>query len=178
MLGVFVYGFKLIRMLQMEQIVRDLGHMYVRGVNFRTPAAVQVAQTLASGFALTSGGTSEVILSQVEAVQQGDCDAGNPGNPPGQPCPNLGQPVYVEQLILGNASDGNSTFGVPPLQADHTVSPADRANNGAARAGGFSSVLALRPGEIACVAEMINLTPELNISGFPGKPLIYARSIF
>jgi hypothetical protein len=167
----------LIRVLQMQQIVRDLGHMYVRGVNFRGAGAVQTARDLASGFALTSSGTSEVILSQVEAVQQGDCDAGNPATP-GQPCANLNQPVYVEQLIIGNSGDGSSVFGVPPVQADYTVSPGDRANNTAAQANGFSSVLALQPGEVAYVAEMINLTPEFNITGFPGRPLIYARSIF
>ena len=43
LLGVFVYGFKLIRALKMQQIVRDLGHMYARGVDFRLPASAAVA---------------------------------------------------------------------------------------------------------------------------------------
>ena len=74
-LGGFVYGFKLIRALQMEQIVRDVGHMYVRGIDFRAAGSVSVAQTLASGFTLTSTGTSELILSEVGVVSQADCDA-------------------------------------------------------------------------------------------------------
>ncbi len=34
-LGVFVFGFRLIFSLQMMQVTRDLGHMYIEGINFR-----------------------------------------------------------------------------------------------------------------------------------------------
>src|SRR5450432_3172316 len=88
LLGVFVFGFRLIRALQMDQIARDLGHMYVRGVNFRNPGPVQNAQTLATGFNLSAGGTSVMILSQVRIAVQADCDAGN-APPTGRPCTNL-----------------------------------------------------------------------------------------
>lgn len=177
-LGAFVFGFKLVRSLQMEQIVRDVGHMFARNVDFRTTGAAQVAQQLASGFALTSTGTSELILSQISLVQQADCDAGNPTLPAGRACTNLNLPTYVEQVVLGNSGNGHSSFGAPPVQSDQTVSPADFANNSSAQASGFSSLLALQTGETAYVTEMINLTPEFNISAFPGKPLIYARSVF
>jgi hypothetical protein len=176
-LGVFVFGFRLIRALQMDQIARDLGHMYVRGVNFRNPGPVQNAQTLASGFNLSSGGTSLVILSQVKIAQQADCDAGNPG-PAGRPCPNLNLPVYTEQMTIGNTSAGASAFGTPPVLSDFTVSPSNMANGATSVAVGFANVLVLKPGEIAYVAEMFNQTPELNIPGFSGKPLVYARSIY
>jgi hypothetical protein len=174
---VFVFGFRLIRALQMDQIARDLGHMYVRGVNFRNPGPVQNAQTLASGFNLSSGGTSLVILSQVKIAQQADCDAGNPG-PAGRPCPNLNLPVYTEQMTIGNTSAGASAFGTPPVLSDFTVSPSNMANGATSVAVGFANVLVLKPGEIAYVAEMFNQTPELNIPGFSGKPLVYARSIY
>lgn len=177
LLGVFVYGFKLIRALKMQQIVRDLGHMYARGVDFRLPASVAVAETLASGFDLSSTGASEVILSQIQIVQQPDCDAGNPATP-GQACRNLGLPAFVQKVTLGNSLDGQSSFGNPPLQSDQTVSAADRASSDSAVASGLASVLALNPGEVAFVAEMYNLTPELTASGIPGAPLIYQRAIF
>jgi hypothetical protein len=178
-LGVFVFGFKLIRSLQMQQIVRDLGHMYEEGADFTNTGTVSVAQQLASGYALTSTGHSEVILSQISLVQQADCDAGNPTHPTGQACTNLNLPTFAQQVILGNSSDGTSNYGTPPVQSStYLVTAADRANNTAAQAVGFSSVLALQTGETAYVAEMINLTPEFNITGFPGKPLIYARAIF
>src|SRR5215831_18478303 len=175
LLGTFVFGFKLIRALQMQQITRDIGHMYVRGINFRAQGSIQVAQSLASAFDLTSAGTSEVILSKVSVVQQADCDAGNPGSP-GLACSNLNQPTFIERLTLGNSGLSYSVFGTPPLQSDQTVSAADRANTGSAQANGFGAVLTLKAGEVAYVAEMVNYTPDLNFTG--AKPLIYARSIF
>src|SRR3977135_1631859 len=54
LLGVFVLGFRLIRSLQMQQVVRDLGHMYIRGIDFRNPGPVSNAQTMAQSFDLTA----------------------------------------------------------------------------------------------------------------------------
>lgn len=176
-LGTFVFGFRLIRSVEMMQITRDLGHMYVRGINFRNPGPQNDAQTLAAQYALTATGSSVVRLSQVSIVQQSDCDAAGTA-PAGTPCPNLNQPVFVEQLTLGNSSSGASAFGTPPLQGDYTVSTASRANAPGAVANGFGSVLALKPNETAYVAEMINLTPDLNIPGMTGRPQVYSRSIF
>src|SRR5215469_5609282 len=75
LLGVFVFGFRIIRALQMIQVTRDLGHMYVRGVNFRNSGPISNAQTLATGYNLTSTGTSVIYLSQLKVIQQSDCDA-------------------------------------------------------------------------------------------------------
>lgn len=177
LLGVFVFGFRLIRALQMDQIARDLGHMYVRGVNFRNAGPRQNAETLAGGFNLTSGGTSLVVLSQVRLVTQADCDATGTA-PVGTPCTNLNQPAFVEQMTIGNTSAGSSYFGTPTVRGDFTTSPSAFANGPSSVASGFGSVLALKTGEIAYVVEMFNQTPELNIPGFSGRPLIYARSIY
>ncbi|HXK07924.1 MAG TPA: hypothetical protein VMS37_36360 [Verrucomicrobiae bacterium] len=190
LLGTFIFGFRLIRSLEMEQIVRDLGHMYIRGVNFRNPGPQQNAQTLSSGFDLSSTGSSLVILSTIRILQQADCDAANPLSPPGTPCTNLNNPVFTEQLTVGNASlqvGGNtvrSAFGKPPLQSDFTVTSVNQANNSGAAAGntgtlsGFAGILVLQAGEFAYVVEMFNATPDLNIPGFSGTPQVYARSVF
>jgi hypothetical protein len=161
----------------MQQITRDVGHMYVRGVDFRSAGSITVAQTLSSGFDLSASGTSEVVLSKIRLATQADCDAANPLTP-GLPCTNLNQPVFLEQLTIGNSGGGPSNFGTPPVQSDQTVSGANLANNSSAKAQNFTSVLSLKSGEAAYVAEMINLTPDLNIPGFSGKPLIYTRSIY
>jgi len=183
LLGAFVFGFRLIHSLEMEQIVRDLGHMYVRGVDFRNPGPQANARTLASSFDLSANGTSLVILSKVRVVTQADCDANNAA--PGTHCTNLGNPVFVEQMTIGNTSLTSageniaySVFGTPPLQADNTVRSADQANNSAAAANGFSNTMTLNPGEYAFVVEMRNATPDLNIPGLSGSPQVYARSIF
>jgi hypothetical protein len=177
LLGVFVFGFKFIRSLQMIQITRDLGHMYVRGVNFRNPGPISNAQTLATGYNLTSTGTSVVYLSQIKVVQQSDCDAA-PGAVAGRPCANLGLTVFAEQLTIGNPSMGASPFGTPPLQSNFTVSIADQAGNPLAVAGGFNAMISLNAGEIAHLAEMINQTADLNVPGFSGRPQVYARAVF
>ena len=177
LLGTFVFGFRLIRSIEMMQITRDLGHMYLKGINFRNPGPQQNAQTLARSYSLDAAGASAVILSQLKIVQQADCDAAAIA-PAGTPCANLNQPVFVEQLTLGNSSVGASPFGTPPLLYDKTVSAAARANSPTAVASRFTSVMTLKAGETAYVAEMINLTPDLNIPGFSGRPQVYARAIF
>ena len=68
LLGIFIFGFKLIRSLEMTQVARDLGAMYLRGVDFRGAGAQQTARTLAQGYNLTSTGTSMVILSKVKLI--------------------------------------------------------------------------------------------------------------
>ena len=177
LLGIFVFGFRLIRSLQMIQITRDLGHMYVRGVNFRNSGPIANAQTLANGYNLTSTGTSVVYLSQIKVIQQSDCDAAGTA-PAGTACPNLNKTVFTEQLTIGNASMGASPFGTPPLQSDSTVSAQNEANNSQAVANGFSSFMSLNAGETAYMAEMINQTADLNVPGFSGRPQVYAKAVF
>jgi hypothetical protein len=190
LLGTFVFGFRLIRSLEMEQIVRDLGHMYIRGVDFRNTGPQQNAQTLAQGFDLSSTGSSLIIFSQVRVIQQADCDAANPLSPPGTRCNNLNNPVFTEQVMVGNTNlliNGTlarSVFGTPPLQADQSVSAFDQADTASASAGvtasasGFATLILLQAGEFAYLVEMFNATPDLNIPGFSGSPQVYARSVF
>ena len=182
LLGVFVFGFRLIRSLQMQQIVRDLGHMYIRGVNFRNSGPQQNAQTLAQSFDLSASGKSLIILSQIRIIQQADCDAANPATP-GLPCTNLNNPVFTEQLTIGNTSlaingvSARSAFGTPPIQGDYTVSSTNQANSASAAAT-FGTVMTLKPGEFGYVAEMITSTPDLNVPGLSGSPQVYSRAIF
>ena len=191
LLGTFVFGFRLIRNLEMEQIVRDLCHMYIQALNFRNPGPQQSAALLASGYDLSSTGTSVVIFSKIRLVDQTDCDAGNPTKTAGTPCPNLNNPAFVEQVMVGNTSlqingvnIAKSAFGTPPLDSNQMVSVADMANTSSAAAGntaggtGFAKVLVLKAGEYAYVTEMFNATPSLNVAGLTGAPQIYARSVF
>lgn len=98
LLGTLVYGFRLVRHIEM-QITRDLGHMYLRGVNFRYPGPQQNAQTLAGEFALTSSGRSVVLLSRIRLCTQADCDAAGANGEP--------EPADVR----GAVDSGNSSAG-------------------------------------------------------------------
>jgi len=174
MLGTLVFGFRIVKDVQMQQIVRDLGHMYLRGADFRNPAMVNVAKTLAQGMDLTSTGKSGVVVSKIRLITEADCVATGSGTN----CTNKNQGAFMEQLKIGNTGVAVSEFGTPPLEANFTVTEYNQARTLAARASGFMTVLPLKDGEIAFVVEMINQTPDLNIPGFPGRPEVYARSIF
>lgn len=177
LVGTLVFGFRLIRSIEMSQITRDLGHMYIRGINFRDAIPAQNAQTMAAQYSLTATGSSKILLSQIRIATQADCDAANPTTP-GRNCTNRDKPVFIEQVTLGNASNGSSVFGNPPLDGGQKVSVTDLGNNSAAQAADFSNVLSLNVGEVAYLCEMINLTPELNIPGLTGAAQVYARTIF
>jgi hypothetical protein len=195
LLGLFVFGFKLIRSLEMMQITRDLGAMYLRGVDFRntTPGGAQdIAKTLAEEYKLTATGNSVVILSRVKFIGAADCVLAN-----AQPtavttntsvCTNLNHLVFTEQLKIGNTGAGTSGFGTPPLQVTGctplgpgtpcvgTVTLRDLGRTSSAQTTGFPMVV--KAGESAYTAEMVNLTPEMNIPGLSGGPMVYARAIF
>jgi len=188
LLGIFVYGFRLVDAVEMDQITRDVGRMYSRGINFRNAGPISNAQTMASGFNLSAApnGTSVLIFSTVRICQQSDCDAANAPSPAGGTCANLGKLVFTEQVTLGNPNMGASGFGTPPLNGvspTYSVSVADFGKNTAAQAGPaftalFTGVTALNPGEYAYVAEMWNKTPQLQIANLTGQPFVYARAIF
>jgi len=181
LLGTFIFGFRLIRSIQMSQITRDIGHMYIRGIDFRNTGPQSNAQTLASGFDLASTGKSLIILSKIKVIQQADCDAANAvvGIGAGNTCANLGKSVFMEQLTMGNTGIQGSQFGTPtPLQGDFRVSVKDMGITSTARTSNFDTLLLLKPGEFAYACEMFNQTPELNVPGLSGQPQVYARTIF
>ena len=188
--GILVFGFKLIRSLEMTQVTRDLGAMYLRGVDFRSAVAQTTAAKLAANFDMTANGTSVVVLSKVKLVTTADCIAANSAIPvvAGNNCVNLNKLIFTEQLKVGNPTAGSSAFGTPPVQAAgctplgpgtpciYTVTIKDQGRNTQAQANNFA--MTLLAGEFAYVAEMVNLTNEFTIPGVGGGPQVYARAIF
>ena len=188
--GILVFGFKLIRSLEMTQVTRDLGAMYLRGVDFRSTAAQTTAAKLAANFDMTANGTSVVVLSKVKLVTTADCIAANSAAPivAGNNCVNLNKLIFTEQLKVGNPASGSSAFGTPPVQAVgctplgpgtpcvYTVTIKDQGRNTQSQANNFA--MTLLAGEFAYVAEMVNLTSEFTIPGVGGGPQVYARAIF
>jgi Flp pilus assembly protein TadG len=104
-------GVMLGRFITAEQICRDVAHMYSDGVDFsQTNNQNIVIQQLANGTGITAtGGNGVIILSQVQTVYQLDCNGAGYGSQ----CTNLGLPVFVQRLYLGNQSLKSSTFGTP-----------------------------------------------------------------
>jgi Flp pilus assembly protein TadG len=104
-------GVMLGRYITAEQICRDVAHMYSDGVDFsQTNNQNIVIQQLANGTGITAtGGNGVIILSQVQTVYQLDCNGAGYGSQ----CTNLGLPVFVQRLYMGNQSLKSSTFGTP-----------------------------------------------------------------
>ncbi|HUA60352.1 MAG TPA: hypothetical protein VML19_16435 [Verrucomicrobiae bacterium] len=187
LIGTYVFGFRLVRKQQTDQITRDLAHMYSRGVNFKQSGAATEAGTLANQFGLTSTGYSVVIFSTITIETPTMCNNGTGSNS----CANLNSPVFVEQVAIGNTSANSSAFGtptssgslpatVPAVANDYstTLSASDQAKMSFAVANNFNTVLALNSGETCYMVEMYNNTPDLSVPGLTGSPQVYSRAIF
>jgi hypothetical protein len=186
LIGTFVFGFRLVQAQQIDQISRDLAHMYSRGVDFTTAGGNSEAVSLAGQFGLTSSGQAALIFSTITLASTGTCQAYNGTNS----CTNLGKAIFTQQVGIGNVTANASAFGTPtssgslPATSGVTgnystnVSTTAQANSTWAVANGFSNVLTLTSGQIVFVVEMYDNTPALSVGGITGKPLVYSRAIF
>ncbi len=137
LLGTIVFGLSLVRANQVAEVCRDAGHMYAYGVTFSQPGGQAMLVQLAQGLNMTpTGGNGEVILSRITVLGANDCVAG--GYPSGV-CPNLGQTVFTQRIVIGNSQLPGSAFGNPAgiTGSDGTIKPADYAGSASAIASGF-----------------------------------------
>lgn len=179
LLGTFVLGMSLSRSIQVTQISRDAGHMYVRYVDFTQTANQDILVRLTSGLGMTrTGGNGVIILSKIMHVGDAACSAG--GFPVGDTrCVNRGQDVFVQQLKIGNTSVRNSNFGTPTgVTYDSKQNITDYLTNSGARATGVANAITLAGSELAFVSEACFNTPELDIPGYRSGNSVYARTIY
>src|SRR3974390_3078956 len=106
LLGTMVVGFNLIRSIQVNQINRDAGHMYARGVDFSSSGNGQVDRSILFQMApklavTTSSGVEVMVLSTIEYVGSNTCNS----------CANLNHAVFTRQITLGNSALRASNFG-------------------------------------------------------------------
>jgi hypothetical protein len=186
LIGTFVFGFRLVQAQQIDQITRDLAHMYSRGVDFTTVGGAGEAESLANQFGLTSSGQAALFFSTITLASTATCQAYNGTNS----CTNLGKAIFTQQVGIGNVSSNASAFGTPTssgslpattgVSNDYStnVSTTGQANNTWAVANGFSNVLTLTSGQVVFLVEMYDNTPALSVGGISGKALVYSRAIF
>lgn len=161
LLGVTGVGVRMGGTLYGTQLTRDVAHMYALGTDFSQPGAVSIAQTLSTNFSLTSTGTAELILSQIVQVYQADCTAANL-----QSCPNLNQPVFIQRIVLGNATLRGSAFGTPPANyvgANGSISLTNAYQQAQLIATGFGSVMTLADNQVAYLTEGYFSMPQLDL---------------
>jgi len=185
-LGLISIGFTLSRSLQAAQLTRDVGRMFVRGVDF----AEQANQDLITGSAARPNQPG-LAQGMGMAGNGGNATGGTSGNgdlilsimlrmPATCGCGNSGRIVVTRRIVVGNKNLYTTTFGNPSVDIVNSSTGAitDYANNVSARADGFSSVVNLSSGELAYLVESRFNFPDLAMPGIITNPGIYWRVIF
>ena len=176
LLGVAGVGLQLGRTLSATQVTRDVSHMYALGADFSLPGAKNIAATLSRDFTLTSSGNAVLILSRIVKVYQADCDASSL-----KTCPNLGQTVFAQRIVIGNPTLHVSDFGTPPpsyVDTSGNIKTTDYLQQSTLIASGFNALLVLQDNQSARLVEGYFSMPELNLIGVTNGGGYYARMLF
>ena len=179
LLGTVNVGMNLSRSIQVTQVSRDTGHMYVRFVDFTEAGNKDIIVRLAQGLGMTrDGGQGQVVLSKLMYVGEDECDAASLTL---AECSNYGFHVFAQRVYIGNRSVGASHFGQPPddlLDDKGEIGAMDYLTDPRTRAYNFHQLLPLESGEFAYVSEAIFDAPEFDFPGFFDDSRLYARTIF
>ena len=190
-LGTVNLGLNLSYNLQVAQIARDAGHMYVRQLDFSNDASKELIVRLARGMGMTKDdGKGVVILTKVLFVGDDQCAAG--GLSPGE-CPSHGRAVMVQRHTIGKESLRTSSIGTPSsglvLTGPDVVSglkkgdikPADYLTQaGVISAAAETMLPGMLAGETAFIVESYFQTPEWSLQQnyMQTADGVYARAVF
>jgi len=176
-LGVSAVGLNLIRMIQANQINRDTGHMFARGVDLSGTVNGLVNQGIIYQMAPalkppTSSAKAVLILTQVEYL--------NSATTCPSPCNNMGHAVVYQQIVLGNPALRASSFcTVAAGSKDPTTGKVTNpTTDTTVRADGVLTYLTMSDGDLAFVSETYYSSADLAIPGFPSPAGTYARAFF
>ena len=186
LLGLFSVGMNLTRNMQVTQVSRSTGLMFVRQIDFSIIQNQRMIVRLTEGLGMKlnanydpdPNGRGVVIVSQVTIPSDSDCTGA--GLTLGA-CANRGIPVITYRYRFGNTTLRTSEFGQPPanlIAADGSVAVNDYLTNTALRASNFASVIVLNADEIAYVTEVFFSSPDYDLPGWMTNTGIYSRSIY
>jgi len=186
LLGLFSIGMNLTRNMQVTQVSRSTGLMYVRQIDFSVLQNQRLIVRLTEGLGMKlnanydpdPNGRGVVIVSRVQVPSDADCLGA--GLTLGG-CTNRGIPVITQRLRFGNLALRTSDFGQPPaalLDSDGSVAASDYLTNPALRATNFSSVITLNATENAYVTEVYFSSPDYDLPGWMTNTGVYSRTIY
>ena len=186
LLGLFSIGMNLTRNMQVTQVSRSTGLMFVRQIDFSILQNQRLIVRLTEGLGMKlntnydpdSNGRGVVIVSQVTIPSDSDCTGA--GLTLGA-CTNRGVPVITYRYRFGNTTLRTSDFGQPSstlIAADGSVAVNDYLTNTALRATNFGSVITLNADEIAYVTEVYFSSPDYDLPGWMSNTGVYSRSIY
>lgn len=173
LIGLVVVGLQTINRLQLDQLVRDVGIMHARGVDFKAPAGYELFLKLTEGTNFYGGGTppsysGTIIITTVRLVSPLDCNG----------CSNVNQPVVTYRHVLGDPNLLSSQFGQPgTLDAQGRV--VDWRNDGSARADRILQFInGMQPGDEAYIAEGYMRTPGVSFPNVNANAEVRSWAIF
>jgi hypothetical protein len=117
--GASQFGLELIQAIQVTQACRDAGHMYAYGISFSQTSNQYLLASFAPNLKVDptgQGGASVVILSTVNYIDAVECQAGGYAST----CPNFGQIVFTNRVVVGNPALHTSAFGTPTTDSTGT----------------------------------------------------------
>jgi hypothetical protein len=194
-LWTFVNSMNLLRLIQTNQICRDIGNLYIHGMDFSTWLGQSVAQRLAQGYGLNVGsnfagnnstndantGNGWVVLSLIMYAGNGSCST----LPNGTTCTNQGKYVYLQRMDFGNknlmfnGTSVQSALGTPTATMNTSGWTANYLTDPNAVSPNFANFLQtqLLDGQIIYVAETFFASPDLGFSSYAGGG-VYSRTFF
>jgi hypothetical protein len=120
------------------------------------------------------------VFSTVEYIDTPQCTAGGlTAN--STSCPNLDQYVFIQRVVVGNASLLTSPFGTPAagiIGASGNIPSSSYLTNSSARAAGFGSVISLTGGQVAYLTETYFSSPDFAWGSYMSGAGVYERKIF
>jgi hypothetical protein len=182
--GATQFGLDLVQAIQVAQVCRDSGHMYAYGIDFSQSSNQYLLASFAPALHVDpsgQGGAGVVILSTVNYIGTADCQAGGYAST----CPNYGQLVFTNRIVVGNPAIHTSAFGTPSTNSNGSVSPGSPTTTGYLNASnalvtGFPSI-SLSSGttgqQFAYISEMYSRSSTLNWF-LPGTPWVNAKAFF
>lgn len=182
LMGTAVFGYNLVKAIQVSQFCRDAGHMFAYGIDFTTTQNKTLLATMGKPLGITANaGSGAIVMSTVTLVTQSDCNsAGVPSS-----CSNLGKYVFSSFVSFGNPLYAKTRLGdtVPDayISGGQKITFQDYVTNASLQAGNFSKYLTFtsttQSGQLAYVSEVSVATQFINYSGFSGTGS-YARNFF
>ena len=182
LLGTVNLGLTLGRSIQVNQVCRDAGHMFVRQVDFSKATNQAVIQRLADniGLDITTPANSKGVVTLTKILYMGATECAGAGLTVGN-CPNYRTPVITHRIVMGKASLRSSDFGTPSsslIGTDGNIAPANYAVQASCRATTIGSLLTMTDGDQAYIAETYFEAPEWKFPGSYELTGTYSRAIY
>jgi hypothetical protein len=188
--GVSDIGLILATTNQISQVCRSANVLTVRGIDLSQSANQQLLMRTANGLGLNVSGTYNpnpngkgvIYITKVLMVGPNECAQGIT-NWDGKPssCPNYGQYVIANRIVMGNSTRWASPIGKPVTTQypDGDLYDADIATNTGNQAKGFGTggIITLALDQYTYVAEVFVDVSNLNMFGVIKTPVVFMRNL-